>query len=134
MNKMNSNFLEELRKIAFRTRKFVLVFLIVVTIMSAGLIIYFRHGPPSFKKDINTIRQNETEELLANIAKFVVLPEGETPTIATVNDPDKLKNQPFFARAKKGDKVLIYAGARKAILYDPVANKIVEIAPINPGE
>lgn len=131
---MNPNFLEELKKTTFRTRKSVLVFLIVVAAVLAILIIYFGHTPPSFKKDISTTRQNETKELLANIAKLVVLPEDETPTIATVSDPDKLKNQPFFARAKKGDKVLIYASARKAILYDPVANKIVEIAPINPGE
>ena len=64
---------------------------------------------------------------------MIVLPEDEIPTVATVSDPEKLKEQPFFSDAKKGDKVLIYANAKKAILYDPMANKIVTVAPINIG-
>ena len=46
-------------------------------------------------------------------------------------NPDLLKNQAFFANAQKGDIVLIYANAKKAILYDPVGNKIVDTAPIS---
>ena len=53
--------------------------------------------------------------------------------MATVSDLEKLKDQPFFAKAKIGDKVLIYTDAKKAILYDPVNDKIVEVAPINIG-
>ena len=55
----------------------------------------------------------------------------ETPTIATVSDPEALKNQAFFVDAKKGYKVLIYSNAKKAFLYDPSADKIVNIAPLN---
>ena len=32
---------------------------------------------------------------------------------------------------KNGDKVLIYSQAGKAYLYDPVINKLLEVAPIN---
>jgi len=67
------------------------------------------------------------------VGKLMVLPEGETPTIATVSDPDKLKDQAFFAHAKTGDKVLIYAKAKKAILYSPTDNRIVEVAAIDLG-
>lgn len=59
------------------------------------------------------------------------LPIGEIPTVATVSEPEKLKNQEFFKDAKKGDKVLIYTNARKAILYDPLADKIITIAPVS---
>lgn len=76
---------------------------------------------------------NETNKLIADVGKLLVLPEGETPTIATVSDLEKLKSQPFFINAKNGDKVLIYTNAKKAILYDPVAHKIIEVAPINIG-
>jgi hypothetical protein len=54
--------------------------------------------------------------------------------VATVSDPEILKNKNFFIDAKKGDKVLIYYSARKAILYDPVVKKIVNIAPVNIGD
>ena len=57
----------------------------------------------------------------------------EVPTVATVSDVSKLKNQAFFANAKNGDKVLIYQNAKKAILYRPSSNKIVEFGPINLG-
>ncbi|MEK7552854.1 MAG: hypothetical protein AAB505_01975 [Patescibacteria group bacterium] len=74
---------------------------------------------------------DETEQLLARVSELIVLPAEEQPTIATVTDPEALKGQPFFARAKNGDKVLIYSKAQKAILYDPVKNLILEVAPIN---
>lgn len=85
------------------------------------------------KQDPQKVAQQETQALLDRVGNLIVLPEGETPTIATVSDPEKLKNQPFFAKAKVGDKVLIYTNARKAILYDPVADRILEVAPINIG-
>ncbi len=81
--------------------------------------------------DQQELASNDLEETIASVGRLMVLPEGEEPTLATVSDPEKLKGQPFFANAQKGDKVLIYAIAGKAILYNPTLDKIVEIAPIN---
>jgi hypothetical protein len=64
------------------------------------------------------------------VGKLILLPSGETPTIMTVTDKQKLTGQQFFANAKNGDKVLIYEKAKKAFLYDPVADKIIEVSPI----
>lgn len=69
--------------------------------------------------------------LVAEVGQLMILPEGEQPTIATVNEVDKLQGQPFFANARNGDKVLVYAAAKKAVLYRPSEKKIVEVAPIN---
>jgi hypothetical protein len=75
----------------------------------------------------------EVKALVSKVGKLIVLPEEE-PTVATVTDPSKLAGQAFFATAKTGDKVLIYANAKKAVLYRPEEGKIVEVAPINLGE
>ncbi len=77
--------------------------------------------------------ETEITALVAEVGKLIVLPADETPTIATVTDPAALKDQPFFKNAQQGDKVLIYAQAQRAILYDPVAKKIIDVAPINVG-
>jgi hypothetical protein len=92
----------------------------------------------SQRKEISMLKSNqavddETAKLIARVASLVSLPEGETPTIATVTDVEKLRTQTFFAKAENGDRVLIFSKARKAYLYRPSTNKIVEIGPINIG-
>lgn len=111
----------------------VVVSLSTALVLMTGLAFYFWHQND---KDLNQTKietQTEAQQLVSRISQFLILPADEEPTIATVSNLEVLKDQPFFAKAKIGDKVLIYAKARKAILYDSIADKIVEIAPINLG-
>lgn len=103
----------------------------VLAIAAAG---YFYYELYTLKQDPNAQARKEVNSLVAKVSKLVVLPEGETPTVATVSDAEALKTQPFFKNAKQGDKVLIFAQARKAILYSVEMNKIIEVAPLNIGE
>lgn len=114
-------------------KQHVLVILVGAMVLSFGTAVYFYNEYSGLKQDPNKVAQEEVSKLVAQVGKLIVLPEGETPTIATVTDLEKLKDQSFFAKAKTGDKVLIYADAKKAILYNPESNKIVEVAPINIG-
>lgn len=75
----------------------------------------------------------ETARLKEKVAQLIEVPQKEDPTVATVVDASKLKNQAFFAKAQNGDRVLIFAQAKKAILYRPSTEKIIEVAPINIG-
>lgn len=75
---------------------------------------------------------NEVADLVSKVSKIILLPEGELPTVATVSNPEELKNEPFFSKAKTGDKVLLYPKAKRAYLYDPVAHKILEVSLIAP--
>lgn len=77
--------------------------------------------------------QEEVKKLVAEVGKLIDLPQGEDPTVATVTDVSKLASQPFFQRARNGDKVLIYTNARKAVLYSPGLKKVIDVAPINIG-
>lgn len=116
-----------------KAQKVILIILAAVVLGSGGAAYYFYSQLNQIKQDPQKVAQAETKELVAKVSKLIVLPEGEDPTTATVTDPDKLKDQPFFAKAKVGDKVLIYSNAKKAILYDPTSNRIVEVAPITIG-
>ena len=112
-----------------------LVKVLVIAVLALGTSSYYFYNEASMlKKDPNKTAKEDTDKLVAQIGKLIVLPEGETPTVVTVSDPEKLKDQAFFSRAKTGDKVLIYTNARKALLYDVENNKIVEVAPINIGQ
>jgi len=78
--------------------------------------------------------QREAERIVAAVGKLIVLPTDEQPLIATVNDPAQFKDQQYFTAASKGDKVLIYNKAHKAILYNPSMNRIVDVAPFSAGK
>jgi hypothetical protein len=114
-------------------KKIIIPILILVIIVLVASSFYLYMQLESIKKNPQQIAQQEVQSLIAKVSRLVVLPEEETPTVATVSDAEKLKDQPFFRNAKNGDKVLIYTNARKAVLYDPVNNKVVEIAPVNIG-
>lgn len=85
------------------------------------------------KADPQYQARQEVTRLVERVGRLMSLP-NEEPTVATVTDLEKLKDQPFFLNAKNGDKVLIFSAARKAVLYDPTANKIIEVAPLNNSE
>lgn len=72
--------------------------------------------------------KRETQDLITQVGKLMVLPEGE-PTVATVVDAEALaKEQEFFKDAKNGDKVLIYKD--KAILFNVSEGRIVNVGPV----
>src|ERR1035437_7478568 len=111
---------------------------VIVIIAILGIVGgYFYYKSQAQVKAVSTTpqqaTQDEVKKIVAEVGKLIDLPLGEDPTIATVSDITKLKNQPFFQNAKNGDKVLIYTNARKAILYDPALNKVIDVAPINIG-
>lgn len=110
--------------------KIVVLIIAVVAVVLAG---YFYSQLRMLKNNPQAVPQQETEALVEKISKLIVLPLGETPTVATVSDPEALKDQAFFVQAQKGDKVLIYAQAKKAVLYSVSLNKILEMAPLNIG-
>lgn len=112
-----------------------IVALICILLAGAGYGAYWYMNSGAKEGDVQTPQSAEnaaleTEDIINRVGKLIVLPEGEEPTVATVTDPEKLQEQAFFARAKVGDKVLIYTQARKAFLFDPVKNILLEVAPL----
>lgn len=75
------------------------------------------------------VAEDEAKVLKDKVSRLMKLP-SENPTVATISDISKLKDQPFFDGAKNGDKVLIFTEARKAIIYRDSENKIINSGPI----
>ncbi len=111
--------------------KILISLLVIFFIASAVFAGYYYKKVKDLTKNESALKDTQLKEVIEKVGKLVVLPQGEQPTLATVSDPSQLQNQPFFKSAKKGDQVLVYINARRAILYDPIANKIIDIAPLN---
>ena len=108
----------------------IIIILSTITITSLVVTGYFYTELERLRTNPQILATNELQDIVAKVGQLIVLPENEQPTLMTIADPEQLRDQPFFARAKAGDKVLVYNQAAKAILYDPVGHKIVEVAPI----
>ena len=115
---------ERLKKLNFSVTKkrlaiFISVVLVVVIIcVVLGVFLPKQSASPSSK------------DLVKKIGRLIELPKDEEPTVALVSDVEKLKGQVFFANAQNGDQVLIYSNAKKAILYRPSINKLIEVSSL----
>lgn len=74
-------------------------------------------------------QSNETQELQRRIAKIMLLPDEEA-VVTEIDDAEKVREQPFFAQVENGDKVLIFPGAARIVIYRPGRNLIVNVGPI----
>lgn len=112
---------------------FWLIIAVVLVGLGAGLVYKYTDIANRFKPTSSktVMTQQETQDLINKVGKIMLLPQNETPTIATVADREKLSAQQFFTYAQNGDKVLIYQKARKAIIYRPGTNQIIEVGPVN---
>lgn len=100
-------------------------FVIILLSISILLIIQLQHyRQPALSAE------DKIKQIVNEIDKYVVLPSGETPTVATVSDPRVLKDQPFFAQAEIGDQILIFQTSKRAILWRPSIHKVVEVSAL----
>lgn len=74
---------------------------------------------------------NSNLSTVERVGKLILLPTDEEPQIIPIADALKLKDQPFFKNARDGNILLIYSKNKKAILYDPQVNQIINVAPLS---
>lgn len=109
-------------------KKFFTIILVLLLLGSLGAAGYFYLNYEKVKKNPNLVSKEEVKVVTENVKKLMELPTDEQPTLATVTDREKLKDQDFFKKSQNGDKILIFSKAKKAILYRPSLNKIIEFA------
>lgn len=115
-------------------KKPIQIVLVLALLVSASAAVYYWSQFQGLKNNPEKIGQDEAKQIVAKLGKLALLPQGEEPTVATVTEPDKLKDQPFFIRAEKGDVLLIYNNAGKAYLYRPSIGKIIDATSFNPSQ
>ena len=112
-------------------KKIMFILIFVVAIVGIAGSVFFYNKYQSIKNNPTEVTKQEAKKLVEDISKLMDLPTGEDPTVATVTDSTKLIDQAFFKDAQNGDKLLAYTIAKRAILYRPATNKIINIAPFS---
>lgn len=108
----------------------IMIFLLAIGGMIGTLFNYFRFRETEIElKKVEVKSEEDVRNLVARVGQLMQLPSDELPTVLTVTDADRLKTLNFFANARVGHKLLIYENAHKAVLYDPISNVIIDVAP-----
>jgi hypothetical protein len=115
------------KQVKAKKTPFFLVLLLIIAVLAAG---YFYWQWSVLKSNPAISGAEDIQDLVKEVSKIMLLPD-ELPTVATVTDPAALTDQPFFTNAQVGYKVLVFPLAKKAVLYDPVNKRIIEIGPVS---
>ncbi len=72
----------------------------------------------------------DLETLLERVSRLIIVPRGETPTVATVDDANamRLQDPSFYRDAENGDRVLVWSD--KAVLYSMSHDALLAVLPI----
>lgn len=125
----------------FTALKYILVFLAIATGVAGGIISIYAYNkfaaPDTLGVSVADINGNVTSEqvkpLIKKVSQILVLPKNEIPDVLVINDLTQLHANPFFQNASLKDYILIYKKAAIIILYNPTANKIVNMGPYSTG-
>lgn len=109
----------------------IFLFVLVAVVAAGGVFLLAKQKPEVLGLSSASSQDREVAQLVGLVGKLINLPADETPTIATVTDEQKAREQKFFQNTQNGDKVLVYSTAGKAILYRPSENKIIEVGQLN---
>lgn len=77
--------------------------------------------------------QQTVDRVTSEVSKLFVVPSGQ-PTVALIQDKNKLSGQQFYNNAQNGDYLIVYADAKLALLYREKINKLINVGPINIGD
>ncbi len=68
-------------------------------------------------------------QVIQKVRRIFVIPEGIDPTVATIVDVNQLRSRnAFYNKAKNGDHLIVTND--RAILYDPLTDKIIDVVPV----
>ncbi|MBN2015703.1 LytR C-terminal domain-containing protein [Candidatus Dojkabacteria bacterium] len=113
-----------------RTKEIILLLFIFLLLAALGVVGYLYIQERNKPEDTTQAATEEVKRIKEDVGKLILLPEDVEPTIATITDVERLReeNADFYKDAENGDILLIYP--KRAIIYSPSKNIIVNVAPI----
>lgn len=123
-----------MRRLFSRKLLVLLVLVIIAALSGSTAYFYTRYQKAQrFLSNPNEVSKEEIKSITTALGKFMLLPKDDTPTIATILDKNKLKDQPFFDNTQNGDKMIIYTKSLKAILFRPSTGQVINFTTLNIG-
>lgn len=105
----------------------VLSTIIIILLVVIGLLVW-----KGQKHTNDSVQNKETSQrIIGKVSGIYFVPTNEEPTVALIQDKNKLGSQDFFKKAKNGDYLLIYKKDKIALIYREEDNKLVNVGPVN---
>ena len=105
---------------------------IAVLVLLVGFLGWKYHDLSKSSLSKQQVADQKTSDRVVNeVKKIYMLPTDEAPTVARIQDTDKLENQQFFKDAKNGDYVLVFQKNKLALVYRESSHKLVTVGPVN---
>jgi hypothetical protein len=103
--------------------------IIAVAILAILLLVSLYFNLNLAIENILTRDELSSERVTQRLEDLIIIPE-EDPTIATIEDPDTLRqqNEIFYADAEEGHYLVVFND--RAIIYDAQEHKLINVAPI----
>lgn len=107
---------------------------VVLLVAAIGSSVYFytqyndvKNNPSDAIAEKNT---EETDRVLTALKAVLLINETDSPTVARVEDPEKLKssNTEFYKDVQTGDYLIIFP--KRAIIFRESSNQVINVAPI----
>lgn len=116
------------RKLPVKILVWVVSALVVLGLAAAAGYFFWQYN--NLKNNPNLAAQETTQRLVSKVGQLYAVPGDEQPTVAQVQDKEKLKDQAFFSKAENGDYIIIYTNAKLALLYREKDNKLINVGPV----
>ncbi len=112
-------------------KKWAFIFIVCAIVGTSMYVLAKDRQKNQLRNDKSATSQTQIDIITEKVGKLMLLPSGEQPTMAIINDTSQFKDIAFFKNSVNGDRALVYAQARIAILYRPSINKIISVAPLS---
>ncbi len=130
----NSNHNKKSKKSVKSKLLWLLILLILLALAGGVAFLYTKYAETRKEVEkLSTVQgqqelsKTQTQELLGEMRQIIIMPTNEDPVVATITDINQLKDKDFYKDAKNGDRVVVFANAKKAYIYSPERKLIVNV-------